>query len=198
MEKFLIISIVLGLTGCSAAMVNNSKKVLGLKLYQDSNAEHTANIRVENKNNFGVNLYPNGCITSLQPKFQMLPEIESVGSLKDQFEDKNMKYKEKRLDMPSPPKDINFAEFKLPADQFLAMNLFKNRHMGTYSMGCSVAAVYKFSANKNYEILDGSTDMCVLEINEILPNGDRAELPALKYLNDANEWAGCDAQLKDL
>lgn len=43
--------------------------MLGLKLYQDSNAAHIANIRIEHKNNFGVRLYPNGCMTSMQPEF---------------------------------------------------------------------------------------------------------------------------------
>ncbi|ENU39828.1 hypothetical protein [Acinetobacter johnsonii] len=86
MKKIVIGFLVLGLAGCSAGMVNQSKKMLGLKLYQDSNAEHTAKLRIENKNNFGVRLYPNGCMTSMQPNFQMLPEVESMGSFKERMQ----------------------------------------------------------------------------------------------------------------
>ena len=97
MKKIVISLLVLGLMGCSAGMVNQSKKMLGLKLYQDSNAAHIANIRIEHKDNFGVRLYPNGCMTSMQPKFQMLPEVASVGTFKEQMQSKQINYKQKLL-----------------------------------------------------------------------------------------------------
>ena len=39
---------------------------------------------------------------------------------------------------------------------------------------------------------------CSLEINEITSDRKRVELKPLKYLNNINEWAGCDAQLEGL
>lgn len=199
MKKIVISLLVLGLTGCSAGMVNQSKKMLGLKLYQDSNAAHIANIRIEHKDNFGVRLYPNGCMTSMQPKFQMLPEVASVGTFKEQMQSKQINYKQKLLGMPFPPSEISFAEFKLPAERFLAISTYKSYHNGVELRGCGVDAIYKFAANKNYELLDNALGMqCSLEINEIMSDGKRVELKPLKYLNNINEWAGCDAQLEGL
>ena len=199
MKKIVIGFLVLGLAGCSAGMVNQSKKMLGLKLYQDSNAEHTAKLRIENKNNFGVRLYPNGCMTSMQPNFQMLPEVESMGSFKERMQSSQIKYKQKLLDMPFPPAEINFAEFRVPAERFLAISAYKSYHNGVELRGCSVDVVYKFATNKNYELLDNAGGMqCSLAINEIMPTGERVELKPLRSLNYVNEWAGCDAQIEGL
>src|SRR5699024_4988567 len=110
-----------------------------------------------------------------------------------------IRYKNKSLNMPYPPQDKQFAEFKLPAARFIALSAYKSYHTGTELRGCSVDAIYKFSSNKNYELLDqaGGTQ-CSLEVQEILPNGERIELKPLKYLRNINEWAGCDAQLEGL
>ena len=198
MKKIAISLMLLGLTGCSAGMINQSKKMLGLKLYQDSQAEHTSNIRIEHNNIFSVTLYPIGCITSLQPKFQMLPEVNSAGSLKNQLLSKPIEYKQKLLNMPFPPEENrSYSEFKLPANRLLAIGASKGYYNGVEYRGCGVNAIYKFSENKNYELLD-NTSQCSLQINEIRNNGERVELKPLKYLNNVNEWAGCDAQIKDL
>lgn len=200
MKEIIVVCLLLSLTGCTAGMVNQSKKMLGLKIYQDSNAEQSANIRIEQAMYFGVTLYPNGCITSLQPQFQMLPEVESMGSIMHQLESKPIKYKEKLLGMPFPPKTpTNFAEFKIPADQFIAISAHTSYYNGSAYVGCSDNAIYKFSANKNYELLNNTTAThCSLVINEIVPDGERVELKSLKSLNRINEWAGCDAQLEGL
>lgn len=194
MKKLVLSFVVLGLVGCNAGGVNQSKKMLGMKLYQDSDAEQTVNIRIEHKNNFNVRLYPNGCITSMQPKFQMLPEVESAGMFQEQI-----KYKQKLLGMPFPPKQINFSEFRLPAERFLALSAYKSYHNGLELRGCSVDAIYKFASHKNYELLDNEPErQCSLIINEIMPNGERVEIKPLKVLININEWAGCNAQLEGL
>lgn len=200
MKEIVVVCLLLSLTGCTAGMVNQSKKMLGLKIYQDTQAEQSANIRIEHSTHFSVRLFPNGCITSLQPQFQMLPEVEDLGSFKHQLESKPIKYKEKLLGMPFPPKTpTTFAEFKIPADQFIAISAHTGYHTGSGYVGCSDSANYKFSANKNYELLNHTTaTYCNLVINEIMPNGERVELTPLKSLNHINEWAGCDAQLEGL
>lgn len=186
--------LVLGLTGCTAGVVNQSKKLIGHKLYQDSTDNLTSNIRIQQTDNFSVQLYPNGCMTSLQPKFLMSPEVESTNFLGG-----NTSYKSKLLNMPYPPKNIQFAEFKLPSERFLAFSAYKSYHTGTELRGCSVNAIYKFVKNKNYELLDQlGSNQCSLVINEIMPNGDREPVQPLRYLKNVNEWAGCNAQLEGL
>lgn len=200
MKKIVVVAIVLGLTGCNAAMVNQSRKMIGTKLYQDSTAEHTANLRVEHANNFSVTLYPNGCITSLQPRFSLLTEVESMGSFQDRLLSKPIKYKEKRLGMPfPPPAPSTFAEYKVPANQLLALSASFGTHNGAAYIGCSANASYKFAADKNYEVFFNlNANSCLLKVHEIMPNGEKQELKAAKNLNHFNEWAGCEAQLKDL
>lgn len=194
MKNIVIGCLVLSLAGCSAGVVNQSKKIVGHKLYQDSTENLTSHLRIQQGENFSVRMYPNGCMTSMQPKFLMSPEVENINILGGQI-----RYKTKLLNMSFPPKDIQFAEFKIPSERFLALSAYKSYHTGSEMRGCSVNAVYKFATNKNYELLDNSGGIkCSLEINEIMPNGDRVELKALRYLNNVNEWAGCDAQLKGL
>ncbi|MFW2012359.1 hypothetical protein [Acinetobacter bereziniae] len=194
MKSIVIGFLVLSLAGCSAGVVNQSKKIVGHKLYQDSTENLTSHLRIQQSENFSVRMYPNGCMTSMQPKFLMSPEVENINILGGQI-----RYKTKLLNMSFPPKDIQFAEFKIPSERFLAFSAYKSYHTGSEMRGCSVNAVYKFATNKNYELLDNSGGIkCSLEINEIMPNGDRVELKPLRYLNNVNEWAGCDAQLKGL
>lgn len=78
MKKILLTFIITMLAGCTASVVNQSKKLIGHKLYQDSVDSLASNIRIEQGRNFSVRLYPNGCITSMQPKFLMSPEVESL------------------------------------------------------------------------------------------------------------------------
>lgn len=194
MKKILIILVIMSLAGCTANIVNQSKKLIGHRLYQDSTENLVSNIRVEQGQNFSVRLYPNGCITSMQPKFLMSPEVESINILGGEAH-----YKPKLLNMPSPPKNIQFAEFKIPAERFIALSAYKSYHTGTELRGCSVDAVYKFAPHKNYELLDGKGGtQCSLDVQEILSNGERVELKPLKYLRNINEWAGCDTQLEGL
>ena len=194
MKKIVITLLAALLAGCTAGVVNQSKKLIGHKLYQDSTESLTSNIRIEQGQNFSVRLFPNGCMTSMQPKFLMSPEVESINGIGG-----NVRYKVKTLNMPFPPKDIQFAEFKLPAERFIALSTYKSYHTGTELRGCSVDAIYKFVSNKNYELLDQAGGIqCSLAVQEVLPNGERVELKPLKYLRNVNEWAGCDAQLKGL
>ncbi|WP_278396001.1 hypothetical protein [Acinetobacter venetianus] len=194
MKKILLTLVITLLAGCTASVVNQSKKLIGHKLYQDSIDSLVSSIRIEQGQNFSVRLYPNGCITSVQPKFLMSPEVESIGVLGGE-----VRYKPKLLNMPYPPKNIQFAEFKIPAERFVALSAYKSYHTGTELRGCSVDAVYKFSANKNYELLDHKGgNQCSLEVQEILSTGERVELKPLKYLRNINEWAGCEAQLEGL
>ena len=189
-----VLLVATALTGCTANVVNQSKKLIGHKLYQDSTEALTSSIRIEQGQNFSVRLFPNGCMTSMQPKFLMSPEVESVNGLGS-----NIRYKVKTLNMPYPPQNIQFAEFKLPAEHFIALNAYKSWHTGTEMRGCSVNAVYKFAPNKNYELLDQKGgNQCSLEVQEILPSGERVEIKPLKYLRNVNEWAGCEAQLEGL
>lgn len=194
MKKIWIGVLVIGLSGCTAGMVNQTKKMIGHKTYQDSTEFTAANFRVEQGENFSVRLYPNGCITSKQPKFLMSPEVESINALGGQIQ-----YKSKLLNMPYPPQNIQFAEFKISAERFIALSAYKSWHTGTEMRGCSVDAIYKFSPNKHYELLNqGELRQCVLEVQEILPTGERLKLEPLKSLRNVNEWAGCEAQLEGL
>lgn len=194
MKKILITLLATLLAGCTAGVVNQSKKLIGHKLYQDSTANLASNIRIQQGQNFSVRLYPNGCMTSMQPKFLMSPEVESIGALGS-----DIRYKPKTLNMPYPPKNEQFAEFKIPAERFIALSAYKSYHTGAELRGCSVDAIYKFASNKNYELLDHKGGaQCSLEVQEILSNGERVELKPLKYLRNINEWAGCDAQLEGL
>ena len=130
----------------------------------------------------------------MKPKFLMSPEVESIGVLGVEA-----RYKPKSLNMPYPPKNIQFAEFKIPSENFIALSAYKSYHTGTELRGCSVEAVYKFASNKNYELLDREGgNQCSLEVHEILSTGERIELKPLKYLRNINEWAGCEAQLQGL
>jgi len=185
MKKIVITLLAALLAGCTAGVVNQSKKLIGHKLYQDSTESLTSNIRIEQGQNFSVRLFPNGCMTSMQPKFLMSPEVESINGIGG-----NVRYKVKTLNMPFPPKDIQFAEFKLPAERFIALSAYKSYHTGTELRGCSVDAIYKFVSAGGIQ--------CSLAVQEVLPNGERVELKPLKYLRNVNEWAGCDAQLKGL
>jgi hypothetical protein len=81
MKKILLTLVIVLLAGCTAGVVNQSKKLIGHKLYQDSTESLVSNIRIEQSHNFSVRLYPNGCITSMQPKSLMSPEVESIGVL---------------------------------------------------------------------------------------------------------------------
>lgn len=97
--------------------------------------------------------------------------------------------------MPFPPSEIGFAKFKLPTERVFSDKCFKRYHNGVELRGCGVDAIYKFAANRNYELLDNASSMqCSLE----MPDGKRVELQPLKYLKNINEWAGCDAQLEGL
>lgn len=194
MKKIIIVVVATLITGCTAGVVNQSKKIIGHKLYQDSTESLVSSFRIQQGENFSVRMYPNGCMTSMQPKFLMSPEVESINVLGGQT-----RYKSKLLNMPFPPKDIQFAEFKVPAERFIALSAYKSWHTGTEMRGCSVDAIYKFAPNKNYELLDQTSgNQCSLEVQEILSSGERVELKPLKYLRNVNEWAGCEAQLKDL
>lgn len=194
MKKIVIVVAVTLLAGCTAGVVNQSKKLIGHKLYQDSTEGLTSNIRIEQGKNFSVELFPNGCMTSMQPKFLMSPEVESINGFGG-----NVRYKVKTLNMPFSPQNIQYAEFKLPAERFLALSAYKSWHTGTEMRGCSINAVYKFASNKNYELLDQkSGNQCSLEVQEILSSSERVELKPLKYLRNVNEWAGCQAQLEGL
>lgn len=194
MKKIAIVVALTLLAGCTAGVVNQSKKLIAHKLYQDSTEGLTSNIRIEQGQNFSVRLFPNGCMTSMQPKFLMSHEVASINGLGG-----NVRYKVKTLNMPFPPQNIQYADFKLPAERFLALSTYKNWHTGTEMRGCSVDAVYKFASNKNYELLDQKGgNQCSLEVQEILPSGERVELKPLKYLRNVNEWAGCEAQLEGL
>ena len=194
MKKIIIVVATTLLTGCTAGVVNQSKKIIGHKLYQDSTESVVSNFRIQQGENFSVRMYPNGCMTSMQPKFLMSPEVESMNVLGGQT-----RYKPKLLNMPFPPKDIQFAEFKVPAERFIALSAYKSWHTGTEMRGCSVNAIYKFVPNKNYELLDQTSgNQCSLEVQEILSTGERTELKPLKYLRNVNEWAGCEAQLEGI
>lgn len=190
----LITSVTFILYGCTAGIVNQTKKLIGNKPYQDSTSELTSNIRVQIGDNFSVHLYPNGCMTSMQSRFLLSPEVESINILGGQ-----LKFKSKSLNMPFKPEKIETAEFKVPSERFIALSAYKNWHTGTEMRGCSVDAIYKFVPNTNYELLNETSErQCSLVINEILDDGKRVELKPLKTLHNVNEWAGCEAQLKGL
>lgn len=195
MKKIVFITIMsMSLIGCTAGVINQSKKLIGNKPYQDSTTELTSNLRVQQGDNFSVRLYPNGCMTSMQPKFLLSPEVESINVFGGQI-----KLKPKSLNMPFKPENIQIAEFKVSAERFIALSAYKSWHTGTELRGCSVDAIYKFASNKNYELLNKSDlRQCTLEVQEILSNGQRVELEPLKSLRNVNEWAGCEAQLEGL
>ena len=62
MKNIVIGCLVLSLAGCSAGVVNQSKKIVGHKLYQDSTENLTSHLRIQQGENFSVRIYPNGCM----------------------------------------------------------------------------------------------------------------------------------------
>lgn len=189
-----VIVITVLLEGCAIPSVNNALR--SSNFYTDDTSDEIANLRVFRSNNPIVNFY----VSYKNMDGNQTSKTLITKQITNNLNKHGAKHQTKTINMPYPPSVLTegdeFFEFKVPAYTNITFRLVSV--VGSTAMlSCDIKKTFKLEKNKNYELVrfsqsfnhattikkirpNNDPNYCKFDVVEILDNGDRKEIYALK------------------